>query len=120
MVLGIGAIILFNVVDTIFVGQLGADALAAMSFTFPVTSIVMSLAQGLGMGLTSVVSRLIGEGDEDSVRRITTHGLLLANTIVVLTAASGEDRIHGERRSTSGHRGIDQTCAGARDCSSSE
>ena len=49
MVLGIGAIILFNVVDTIFVGRLGADALAAMSFTFPVTSIVMSLAQGLGM-----------------------------------------------------------------------
>ncbi len=89
MVLGIGAIILFNVVDTIFVGRLGAEALAAMSFTFPVTSIVMSLAQGLGMGLTSVVSRLIGEGDEDSVRRITTHGLLLANVIVVLTAAIG-------------------------------
>jgi putative MATE family efflux protein len=89
MVLGIGAIILFNVVDTIFVGRLGADALAAMSFTFPVTSIVMSLAQGLGLGLTSVVSRLMGEGDTDSVRRITTHGLLLANTLVVLVAIAG-------------------------------
>ena len=89
MILGIGAIILFNVVDTIFVGRLGADALAAMSFTFPVTSIVMSLAQGLGLGLTSVVSRLLGEGDTDSARRVTTHGLLLANTLVVIVAIAG-------------------------------
>ena len=36
MFFGIAAVILFTVVDTYFVGQLGADELAAMGFCFPV------------------------------------------------------------------------------------
>ncbi|MEL6185541.1 MAG: MATE family efflux transporter [Myxococcota bacterium] len=89
MVVGIAAILLFNIIDTLFVGQLGAVELAAMSFTFPVTFIVLSVSMGLGIGATAVISTAIGHGDDDRVRRLTTDGLILANVIVIAFAGTG-------------------------------
>lgn len=89
MVFGIGALILFNVVDTFYVGRLGATELAAMSFTFPVVYLMMHVAVGLGVGVTSVISRAIGEGDLERVRRLTSDGLVLANTVVIVLAIGG-------------------------------
>jgi putative MATE family efflux protein len=89
MVLGVAAIVLFNVVDTFFVGQLGALELAAMSFTFPVVLVVMSISMGLSVATTSVVSRTIGRGDAAGVIRLTTHALILANSVVILFCVLG-------------------------------
>lgn len=89
MVLGILAILLFGLVDTWYVGRLGADALAAMSFTFPVTVVLFSVAMGVGLGATAVISAAIGQQDRQRVRRLTTHALLLANLLVVIFAAIG-------------------------------
>jgi putative MATE family efflux protein len=89
MVFGMAAIVLFNIVDTFYVGRLGATELAAMSFTFPVVYMLMHVAVGLGVGLVSVVSRIIGEGDHQRVRRLTSDGLILANTVVVVLAVAG-------------------------------
>jgi putative MATE family efflux protein len=89
MVLGLLAVIMFNVVDSFWVGKLGASELAAMSFTFPVSLLVMSISMGMGVGMTSVVSRFIGAGEMQRVRRLTTDGLLLANGLVVLFAGLG-------------------------------
>lgn len=89
MALGIVSIILFNVVDTFYVGQLGAKELAAISFTFPVTMSVISLALGLSMGTSALVSRAIGSGNHDKVKRLTTDCLLLAFILVLLVALGG-------------------------------
>jgi Na+-driven multidrug efflux pump len=89
LVLGFVAVILINVVDTFYIGRLGTLELAAISFTFPVLFLIMSLAIGIGVGVTSVVSRVIGQGDHDRVCRLTTDGLFLANTIVVFVALTG-------------------------------
>jgi putative MATE family efflux protein len=89
MVFGMAAIVLFNVVDTLYVGRLGATELAAMSFTFPVVYLVMHVAVGLGVGVTSTISRAIGQGDSERVRRITSDGLFLANTVVIGLAIAG-------------------------------
>lgn len=86
---GIVFLILLNLVDTYFVGQLGTDELAAMSFTFPVITLVISVAMGLGVGATSAVSRAIGAGDERTVRRLTTHALALAILVVALVSSIG-------------------------------
>lgn len=83
MILGILGMVAFNLVDTYFVGQLGTVELAAMSFTFPVVMIVSSLAFGIGMGGSAVISRAIGEGDRSKVRRLTTDLLLLALVAVI-------------------------------------
>ena len=89
MLLGILAIVLFNVVDTFWVGQLGARELAAMSYTFPVVMVVMSLSMGVGIGTTAVVARAIGHGDRDQVRRLTTDALVLATSVVLVVAGIG-------------------------------
>ena len=89
MVLGMASVVLFNVVDTFFVGQLGALELAAMSFTFPVVFVVMSLSLGLSVATTAVISRAIGTGDLQQVRLLTTHALALANLLVVLFCVAG-------------------------------
>ncbi|WP_250654714.1 MATE family efflux transporter [Alkalimarinus coralli] len=89
MALGIVSIIFINVVDTFYVGQLGAKELAAISFTFPVTMIVISLAMGLSIGTSALVSRAIGSGDHDRVKRLTTDCLSLAFILVFLVALTG-------------------------------
>lgn len=82
MLWGIFAMIAFNLIDTFFVSQLGTQALAAISFTFPIVMIIGSVAMGLGVGASSVISRAIGRGDLDQVRRLTTDSLILALLIV--------------------------------------
>ncbi|MFT6399817.1 MAG: putative MATE family efflux protein [Bradymonadia bacterium] len=87
--LGIAAIVLFNVVDTFWVGKIGAAELAAMTFTFPVVMIVFSVSMGIGIGTTAVIARALGHGGEDEVRRLTTDALLLANATVIVLALLG-------------------------------
>lgn len=89
MTWGIMMIISFQLVDTFYVAQLGTEALAALTFTFPVTFFIFSFIMGFSIAMSSVASRLIGGGDEDLVRRVTTHGLLLVFALGVLLSVLG-------------------------------
>ncbi len=89
MVWGILAMMSLNVVDTWFVSMLGKDELAAMSFTFPVVMVLISLGIGLMAGTSSVLARVIGNGDRERVRRLTTDSLLLSVVIAVTMSAIG-------------------------------
>ena len=89
MVFGMISMIIFNLVDTLFVGRLGTKELAALSFTFPVVLVIHSLALGLGIGASAVISRAIGEGNHHKVQRLTTDGLGLAVIIVAFFVIIG-------------------------------
>jgi putative MATE family efflux protein len=89
MILGIAGMVAFNLTDTFFVGRLGLIELAALSFTFPVVLVVSSLALGLGIGASAVISRAIGRGDAQGVRRLATDSLTLALLIVAIIVAIG-------------------------------
>ncbi len=89
MIWGIAAIISFQLVDTYYISLLGTKQLAAMTFTFPVTLFVFSIIMGFGIAMSSVVSRLIGEGREEDVRRVTTHGLVLVFGVGFVLAVTG-------------------------------
>ncbi|MCH8305386.1 MAG: MATE family efflux transporter, partial [Candidatus Marinimicrobia bacterium] len=82
MFFGIIGIIAFNLIDTYFIGRLGTTELAAVSFTFPVVFIIGSVALGLGIGATALISRAIGEGNSEQVKRLTTDSLVLSLIIV--------------------------------------
>jgi len=89
MIVGMLGMVAFNLVDTFFVGKLGVTQLAALSFTFPVILVVNSIALGVGMGASAIISRAIGEGDTYKVRRITTDGLMLAIVLVFIFVIIG-------------------------------
>ncbi len=89
MIWGVFAVIGFNIVDTYFVGQLGTKELAAMSFTFPVVTLLGSVSMGLGTGAASVISRAIGEGDLYKVKRLTTDSLILSLLVVGILVVLG-------------------------------
>ncbi len=87
--LGIVFVIAIDVTDTLWVGLLGTLELAALSFCFPIIATIMSASFGLGVGVTSAVARAIGAGDEQRVRRLTSHGIVLAFVLVALLAGVG-------------------------------
>ncbi len=89
MLLGIIAIMLFNLVDAYYISRLGMVELAAISFTFPIVMLIAGLTLGLGVGLTAVLSQEIGAGNRQRVRRLTRDGLLLAALIVALFSTLG-------------------------------
>lgn len=89
MVWGIFIIISFQLVDMYFISLLGTKQLAAVTFTFPVTYTIFSMIMGMGISMASVLSRQIGGGDQDTVRRIATHGVFLAFTAGLILAVLG-------------------------------
>jgi len=53
---------LYNIVDTVFVGLgVGPLAIAALAIVFPIQMIVSAVAQAIGVGTASIVSRRLGE-----------------------------------------------------------
>lgn len=61
---------LYNVVDTIFVGLgVGPTAIAAVSIVFPIQTIVSAIAQAIGVGTASIVSRRLGEKRADDAAK---------------------------------------------------
>jgi len=89
MILGIISVQLFNLVDTFFISLLGTQALAAISFTFPVTFVVLSLIMGLGVGLSTHLAHLLGQGAHERAAAVTTHGLVLTVLLVALAGGLG-------------------------------
>lgn len=89
MIWGLMAAVSQPIVDTYFVGQLGTQQLAAMTFIFPVAFIFSSVIIGLGIGTSAVLARLIGAGKWDDVRLTNTHGMLLTIMVVVVLMLIG-------------------------------
>ena len=94
MAFGIMAIILFAIVDTLYIGRLGAEPLAAMGFIFPINFIVMNLTRGLSVGISSTIARAIGEGNQPKAQRLATDGLSLAVLIVTVLSLIGLTQLH--------------------------
>ena len=53
----------YNIVDAIFVGRLGTEALAALAVVFPLMLIIHAIAVGTGVGAASLISRRLGAKD---------------------------------------------------------
>lgn len=78
-----------GIVDTYFLGKLGARELAVMSFAYPIITLVMSIAFGLSIGSTAAISRAVGGGDPSVVRRLATHAMALALLVVAVLSTVG-------------------------------
>lgn len=67
----------FNIVDAFFVGKISPEALAAVSVSFPIVFLLISLGAGIGSGVTSVVARLVGAKRIRQADNAAQHGMIL-------------------------------------------
>jgi putative MATE family efflux protein len=89
MVLGIGSSSFSGAIDAYFIGRLGGRELGAYGFSFPVSLVLNSLILGLGIGTASVVSRTIGQGQPERIRRVTTHAFWMGLAVALILAGLG-------------------------------
>ena len=86
MMMGVSSNILVSMLEIGFIGQLGTEQVAAVTFTFPLVMILNSIALGIGIGTSSVIARNVGSGAREEVKRLGTHALLLvAGAMIALS-----------------------------------
>ncbi len=69
---------LYNVVDSIWVAKVGQDALTAVSLAFPVQNLMIGFATGTGVGVNALVSRSLGEKNNEKANTIAANGMFLS------------------------------------------
>ena len=79
----------FNIVDTIFVGRLGADAIAAVSIVFPVVIFMIALGSGTGIGAAALVARYLGAKKIKEAGKVLEHTLIIALFFSIIFALGG-------------------------------
>lgn len=80
-------VLIYNMADTFFVGQTNNPYMVAgTSLILPVFNITLCLAGLAGIGGGSLISRLLGQGQEDEARRVSAFSLYLGLTIAALFA----------------------------------
>ena len=89
MIFGMITLMMFNLVDTFFISLLGTEPLAAVSFTFPVTFTVISLAIGLGIGTSAVIAKALGSDKLDEARFDASIALLISVVLVFCLSVVG-------------------------------
>ena len=52
---------LYNIVDSIYVGQFSKDALTAVGLAFPMQNLIIALSTGMGVGINAILSKSLGE-----------------------------------------------------------
>lgn len=77
LMLSMMVISLYNIIDSFWVAGLGADQLAAVGFVIPLEFLIISIGTSLGAGITSVVSRYVGEKDDKMADNAAAHSVLL-------------------------------------------
>lgn len=79
----------YQLTDTFWVGRLGTDAVAAVSISFPVIFLIISLGAGLAMAGTILVAQYKGRNDQKAVNHITSQTLMMVVVISVILATIG-------------------------------
>lgn len=75
---------MYNIVDSIFVARISRDALTAVSLAFPLQNLVLSVAVGIGVGISAVISQSLGAKNTRAADAAAANGLLLTAVHAVL------------------------------------
>ncbi len=69
---------LYNVVDSIYVSQVSESAVTALSLAFPVQNLQIGVAVGIGVGVNSLLSKSLGQKNQEAADRAAGNGIFLA------------------------------------------
>ena len=67
----------YNVVDSYFVSLISTDAVTALSFAFPIQNLQIGFATGAAVGMNSLLSKSLGEGNQERANRAAGNGIFL-------------------------------------------
>lgn len=90
MIFGMAGMVIFNMVDTFWVGKLGVSELAAIGFTFPVIMMIGSLAMGLGIGTASLISRMVVRESRQVIQQLSVDAMTLSLVIIIIIVLVGQ------------------------------
>lgn len=83
---------LYNVVDSVFVSQVSESAVTALSLAFPVQNLQIGFAVGIGVGVNSLLSKSLGEKNQEGANLAAGNGMtlmLIATVIFMLFGVFG-------------------------------
>ena len=89
IMIGMGIQTLYTIIDMIFIGRLGGDAIASVAFNMPIFFFVMGLSFGLGNGVTASIARFIGSNDKVNADNSAEHAVAMALAISLILTVSG-------------------------------
>jgi putative MATE family efflux protein len=87
-IIGMMANSLYTIIDRLFVGNVvGADAIAGMSLTMPISFIIMAFGMLIGVGSGSLISIRLGENKIEQAEKILGNAFTL--TLIISVVVSG-------------------------------
>jgi len=86
MAIGVLALLGFQLVDSAFIARLGTAQLAAQSFTFPLSFLIIGIQVGMGIAIAALISRALGAGEEERAKRLSSLVLMAGGGVIGLLA----------------------------------
>ena len=75
---------LYNVVDSVYVSQISESAVTALSLAFPVQNMQLGFALGIAVGVNSLLSKSLGQKNQEAANYAAGNGIFLMLISVVL------------------------------------
>ena len=81
--------VIYNTADTFFVSKISVGASGAVGIVFALQSIIQAVGFGVAMGCQSIVSRKLGEKNDEEAQITANSGMLMTVCLGVLIMAAG-------------------------------
>ena len=90
---------MYNIVDSVVAGQYGgADGLAAVGASYPITTLFLAVASGLNIGASVVISQLFGKKRFEDMKTAVSTSLIICVVYSLFVTAAGYAGRHGIMR----------------------
>ncbi|MFG6667384.1 MATE family efflux transporter [Halomonas sp. HNIBRBA4712] len=82
MAIGVLSLLGFQLVDSAFIARLGTAPLAAQSFTFPLSFLIIGVQVGMGIAIAALISRALGAGENERAKRLGSLVLMAGGAVI--------------------------------------
>lgn len=69
---------LYNIIDSIFVAQLGESALTAVSLIFPLQNLSLAFSCGIGIAMNALIARHLGANNDEKASYVASQGIVMS------------------------------------------
>ncbi len=80
---------MYQIIDTFWVGRLSADAVAAVSLTFPINFLLIALGGGLPIAGTVLIAQYKGRGDDKAMSHVAAQTFLMVFFVSIVMSVFG-------------------------------